>query len=251
MFPTAKVLLACLARTWVVGAAISTRGMKNLGLSFAMDPGLSAIYGEGETLRLARLRYAQHYNTHPFWTPLLVGIFLGMEKKISRGLLTVELYESVRGTTIYTLSAIGDSFFGGSVLVLWSLTTACLFLSDHGTAAVVLGLSCFAALAVFKAVTFWLGFKEGLNVLHRLGRWNLINWGRRFKLVNAALLVAVWILAWPGPIVWYEWTGAGVLFTAASALVLSTGLSREIVVATALAVYLGLPWLKTFVLALF
>lgn len=251
VFPTARVLLSCLLRTWIVGAGISTRGMQNLGLAYAMEPGLKALYGGGERLREARMRYAQHYNTHPFWTPLLVGVFLGMEKKIAKGILTADLYENVRGTTVYTLSAIGDSFFGGSVLVLWSLTMACLFLSGHGTAAVVVGVCCFAALMLFKAGTFWFGFREGLNVLHRLGRWNLINWGRRFKLVNAALLVAVWVLAWPGPLVWYEWTGTGVFFALAAALVLSMGLSREILVATALALYLGLPWLKKFVWSLF
>jgi len=251
VFPTARILLACLLRTWLVGAGINTRGMQNLGLAYAMDPGLKALYGGGERLRLARKRYAKHYNTHPFWTPLLVGIFLGMEKKISQGILTVELYESVRDTTIYTLSAIGDSFFGGSILVLWSLTTACLFLSGNASAAVVLGLVCFAGLIVFKCGTFWLGFREGLNVLHRLGRWNLINWGQRFKLVNAALLVAVWVLAWPGSIVWYEWLPVAFLFGGAAALVSSSGLSREILMAGVLAVYLGLPWLKKLVGSLF
>ncbi|BBD08858.1 PTS system mannose/fructose/sorbose family transporter subunit IID [Desulfovibrio ferrophilus] len=251
VFPTARILFMCLMRTWLVGAGISTRGMQNLGLAYAMDPGLMAIYGGGERLRQARQRYAQHYNTHPFWTPLLVGVFLGMEKKISKGILTVDLYESVRGTTIYTLSAIGDSFFGGSVLVLWSLTTACLFLSGHGFAAIVLGVTCFAALVLFKCWTFWFGFREGLNILHRLGRWNLINWGQRFKLLNAGLLVAVWVLAWPGPIVWYEWIPAVILFGSAAALILSTGLSREILMAGALAVYLGLPWLKQLVWSLF
>lgn len=251
VFPTARVLMACLARTWVVGAGISLRGMQNLGLAFAMDPGLKALYGEGPRLREARARYALHYNTHFFWTPLLVGIFLGMEKKISRGLLTPEMFENVRGTTVYTLSAIGDSFFGGSVLVLWSLASACLFLAGQGTAAVGLGAACLAALALFKAATFWFGFKEGLTFLRRLGRWNLINWGRRCKVLNAALLVLLWTLAWPGPVIWYEWLPTVFLMGGAAVLVLSSGLSREILAAVALAVYLGLPWLKDFVAQLF
>lgn len=251
VFPNARVLMACLARTWLVGAGISTRGMQNLGLAFAIDPGLRAIYGGGERLRQARLRYAVHYNTHPFWTPLLVGIFLGMEKKIAKGLLTPELFENVRGTTIYTLSAIGDSFFGGSVLVLWSLCTACLFLAGRGTAALALGAFCLAGLMLFKAATFWCGFREGLGFLQRLGRWDLINWGQRFKLVNAALLVLLWALAWPGDIIWYHWLLAGLLYGGAAAAVSTTGVSREVLLAVCLAVYLGLPWLKNLVAHLF
>ncbi|WP_461208410.1 PTS system mannose/fructose/sorbose family transporter subunit IID [Desulfocurvus sp. DL9XJH121] len=251
VFPTARVLLTCLARTWLVGVGWSRRGMQNLGLAFAMEPGLVAIYGPGERLREARARYAGHYNTHLFWTPLLVGIFLGMEKKISRGILTPEMFENVRGTTVYTLSAIGDSFFGGSVLVLWSLATACLVLAGQGPLAVGLGAACVAALVFFKVATFWFGFREGLNFLHRLGRWNLINWGRRFKYVNAILLVILWVLAWPVEVVWYEWLAMTSLLAGAAVVVFSLGLSREILAAMMLALYLALPWLKRWIAGLF
>ncbi len=242
-FPSARVLLRCLLRTWLVGAGFNTRGMQNVGLAYAMDPGLRELYPDPEALRLARKRYAVHYNTHQFWTPLLVGIFLGMERKIAKGLFPVEMLENVRSTTVYTLSAIGDSFFGGSVLVLWSLTTACLFVAGHGSLAVVLGVALFEALVLFKALTFWFGFREGLNFLHRLSRWNLINWGRRFKLLNAALVVLFWALAWPGDIIWYTWLPTTLGFGALAMTINATGASREILAALLVAVYLGLPWI--------
>ena len=115
----------------------------------------------------------------------------------------------------------------------------------HRTAA------CLAALLVFKTATFWFGFREGLAFLHRLGRWDLINWGQRCKLLNAVLMVVLWTLAWPGPIVWYEWIPATLLFGGAAVVISSSGLSREILLAVALAVYLGLPWLKNFAKQLF
>lgn len=243
--------MKCLLRTWLVGAGFNTRGMQNIGLAYAIDPGLVALYDDPEELRLARRRYAVHYNTHPFWTPLLVGIFLGMESKIARGLYPPDMLESVRSTTIYTLSAIGDSFFGGSVLVLWSLVTACLVVSGHGGFAVALGAAMFTALVLFKGATFLFGFREGLNVLHRLGRWNLINWGQRFKLVNAVLVVLFWALAWPGEIVWYLWLPAAFALGATGAVLLASGVSREIVAALAVSAYLGLPWIKRLVAGLF
>lgn len=245
-FPTARTLFKCLRRTWLVGAGFNTRGMQNIGLSYAMDPGLVEMYRDPEALRKARKRYAEHYNTHPFWTPLLVGIFLGMERKISKGIFPPDLFENVRSTTIYTLSAIGDSFFGGSVLVLWSLVTACLVVSGHGVAAVVLGAALLSALTLFKALTFWFGFREGLNFLHRLGRWNLINWGQRFKLVNAALIVAFWALAWPGEVIWYLWLPAAFCFGVVAVTISATGISREIVAAMLVAGYLGMAWLQRF-----
>lgn len=242
-FPSARVLLRCLLRTWLVGAGFNTRGMQNIGLAYAIDPGLVQLYRDPEALRQARVRYATHYNTHPFWTPLLVGIFLGMERKIAKGLFPADMLDSVRSTTVYTLSAIGDSLFGGSVLVLWSLSCACLVVAGHGSLAVALGALLFQGLLVFKALTFWLGFCEGLTFLHRLGRWNLINWSQRIKLFNAVLLVAFWALAWPGNIAWFLWLPTGFAFGAVGMILSATGISREILAALAVAAYLGLPWL--------
>ncbi|MCK9240293.1 PTS system mannose/fructose/sorbose family transporter subunit IID [Desulfocurvus sp.] len=242
-FPSARVLLRCLLRTWLVGAGFNTRGMQNIGLAYAIDPGLVQLYRDPEALRQARVRYATHYNTHPFWTPLLVGIFLGMERKIAKGLFPPEMLENVRATTVYTLSAIGDSLFGGSVLVFWSLSCACLVAAGQGSLAVALGALLFQGLVVFKALTFWMGFCEGLTFLHRLGRWNLINWSQRVKLFNAVLLVAFWALAWPADLAWFLWLPTGFAFAAVGMILTATGLSREILAVLAVAAYLGLPWL--------
>ncbi len=241
MFPTAHVLWSCFWRTWFVGAVFNTRGMQNVGLAYAMDPGLRAIYTDPEDLRNARKRYVRHYNTHPFWTPLLVGIFLGIEKKISHGTFPAEVLEKVRSTTIYTLSAIGDSFFGGSVLVTWSLTTVCLYMAGMTGLATAWVLSAWLALLVFKAVTFWYGFKEGLTVLQRLSRWDLINMGQRLKIVNGALLSALIVLAWPGQLVWHQWMIACLGLGGMAALLRTVGLSREILAALLVAGYFLYP----------
>ena len=191
------VLLRCFLRCYLVGAAFNTRGMQNVGLAFAVDPGLVAVHGHGPELRQARKRHVGHYNTHPFWTPLIVGVFLSTERKIARDLFPVQVMENVRGTMVYTLSAIGDSFFGGSVLVCWSLTTACLLVMGMPNLALGLGAACFTGLQCFKAVTLWYGFREGFTVLQRLKRWRLIDWGQRVKMINGALLAFLWYLVWP------------------------------------------------------
>lgn len=205
MSPGIKVLLACFLRTYLVGANFNTRGMQNIGLSFAIDPGLKALYPEGRPLRRARKRYLQHYNTHPFWTPLLVGFFLFLERKITRGLLPEKSVTDVKTTTVYTLSAIGDSFFGGAILVFWSLTTILLLLQGNVTWALVWTALWFLSLQLFKLYTFFRGVRDGLLFLQRLRHWNLINWGQRIKVANGFLIAVLWIEIFPlsDPVYWF------------------------------------------------
>ena len=204
-----RILLRIFLRTYMVGATFNTKGMQNVGLAYVMDPGLRALYGgDPRALKRARGRYLKHYNTHPFWTPLLVGIFLSMEKKIALGMLPPDILPKLRSTTVYTLSALGDSFFGGSFLVLWSLVGVNLAAAGCvGTLAAWICL-CLCALQLFKMYTFGRGYAQGLSFLQRLKSWNLINWGQRLKLVNSVLAAlfllqtapaeGLWTLAWGG-----------------------------------------------------
>ncbi len=205
----ARVLLRVFLRTYLVGSAFNTKGMQNVGLSFIMEPALHSLYGNDlSALRKARSRYLKHYNTHPFWTPLLVGIFLSMEKKIAAGLLPPDLLSKLRSTTVYTLSGLGDSFFGGSFLVLWSLVGMNLAVREHAALLGAWMVSCLIVLQIFKAYTFGRGYAQGLAFLQRLKSWNLIDWGTRIKLANGVLLalfalailpdVGTWRLAWAG-----------------------------------------------------
>lgn len=230
-------------RTYLVMASYNTRGLQNIGLIYAMEPGLAAIYGPTRELVAARKRYLKHYNTHPFWTPLLVGLFLTLEYDIARGLFPAEAFGKLKTTVVYTLSAIGDAFFGGSLLAFWGLTVSCLVLAGHPEVALWLGLVLFLALQAFKLATFVLGFRRGFKVLKLVKRLDLVNWGWRLKYVNSFLLVAFWMLAWPEPFVLWQWLAlAGTLGLCAS-VVARLGLSRESVVALGLIGYMGLPWL--------
>jgi len=184
-------LLRCFLRTYLVGANFNPRGLQNMGLAYAMDPGLRALYENGRMLRRARKRYLHHYNTHPWWTPLLVGCFLHLEQRLEAGGLTPQNIISIRQTVTYTLSAIGDSFFGGSLLVGWALG-AVVFLMQGMYAAAVLWLAgSLILLQVFKIWLFWVGVSQGMGFLQRLKRWNLINWGRRVKIGNALLALGI------------------------------------------------------------
>ncbi|QJB58412.1 PTS system mannose/fructose/sorbose family transporter subunit IID [Pseudodesulfovibrio sp. zrk46] len=199
-------------RCYLAGAGFNTRGLQNIGLVFAMQPGLKAIHTDPKELKAAQKRYVRHYQSHPFWMPCMVGILLNVESAIAAGRFPAKMLTKVKDTTSYTLSALGDSVFAGSMLIFWALMTICLLLSGWDTAALLFGLSIFTALQVFRLYSFICGVRQGFKFLERLKRWDLINWGRRVKYLNAALLVWLWTLIWPRPYDWWEWLiGVGAL----------------------------------------
>lgn len=192
-------------RCYMAGAGFNTRGMQNIGLTFAMQPGLTAIHNDPADLKAAQKRYVSHYQSHPFWLPCLVGIYLNVESSIAAKRFPAKMFSKVKDTTAYTLSAIGDSVFAGSLLIFWALLTICLLLSGYQIAPIVLGLSLFLGLQAFRVYTFICGVRYGFKFLERLKKWDLINWGRRFKILNAGLLLWLWTLIWPRPYAWWEW----------------------------------------------
>ena len=225
-----KTLSRCFWRTYLIGSAFNTRGLQNIGLIYALDPGLRVLYSDEKKLIKARKRYLKLYNSHPFWAPLLVGIFLFLEQKIARGLVPANMLPKLKSTMVYTLSAIGDSFFGGSLLITWSLSTILLLFCGLNRLAVFWMVLWFIGLQLFKVYTFYKGFSEGLAFLNRLKNWDLINLGSVFKTVNAFLLLVIWYLIWPEPISWLQFCSL-VLSIGILALIFSKFLcSREVLV---------------------
>ena len=202
---TARTLMRCFGRTYFVGTRFNTRGMQNIGLAYAIEPGLRQIHANEEELVQARSRYIAHYNTHPFWTPFLAGFFLFLEREAAKGVIQVKSLEQVKTTTVYTLSAVGDSFFSGAVLVFWSLSTSALLLLGKPLSAFALAVCWIGALQLFKGYLFLEGYRNGLSFLQRLKRWDLINWGQRIKVLNGLLIIALWVALLPGvsPAAWF------------------------------------------------
>lgn len=184
-------------RTYFVGAAYNMRGLQNVGFMLAMDPGLKTIHRQEEALRKARGRYVRYFNCHPFFTPLAAGMFLHAENEIANGRMPPETFVSIKDTTTNTLSAIGDSVVGGTVMPTWALFTAFLVIAGQYGVALAFGLCALLALQAFKLATFAIGVRYGLMTLFRLRKWDLINWGDKLKLCNAVLLLLTFALCMP------------------------------------------------------
>lgn len=225
-----KVLLACLLRGYFIVAAYNNAGLQNISFLYAIDPALTFLHGQGPGLQAARLRYARRYNCHPFFTPMFMGMLLRLEAAIAAGRLEVQALGSLTDTTANSLSAIGDSFFNGSLLVLWALASSCLLLAGLPMAAVSFTVSGFALLQILKAAGFIAGFRKGLHLLMFLRRMELIDWAEKLKAVNAVLLALFLWLALPGAEArTTDWLGAGLYLLAAGWLVGKMHKSRIIV----------------------
>lgn len=198
-----RTLLSIFLRTYFVGATFNTKGMQNVGFYQAMDPGLRVLFGHDPlALKRARARYLRHFNTHSFWTPLLAGIFLSMEEKIAAGLMPANVLSKLRLTTVYTLSAVGDSFFSGSFLIFWSLVAVNLATMGNLWPLVLWMILSLAALQGFKLYTFARGYAQGLSFLQQLKSWDLINWGQRIKMANGVLLALFFVRIAPQGVLW-------------------------------------------------
>lgn len=237
--PGAKTLLACFLRSYMVGAAYNPRGLQNIGFMYALEPVLATIYGPGPALAAARTRYVNSYNCHPFFTPMLLGVFAHMETLIARGALDKGVLENIKDATANSLSAIGDSFFNGTMLSTWALSCACFILAGMPGIAVTMTATGFVLLQLFKAGGFVLGLKKGMAVLFFLRRLDLINQGDIFKCVNAVLLVLFLWLAAPAAGV-PAFAAIGVYLLLAAWLVGRRHLARVVVALALLALIVGL-----------
>ena len=192
-----RLYFRCFLRSYLVGAAYNPQGLQNTGFFYALDPALRALYKDGAALREARLRHARYYNCHPFFTPMFLGVMLRMERTIAAGQLDPAILMSLKDTTANTLSAIGDSFFNGSLLGAWALGSACLVLAGHPLWAAALAVFLLVSLQAWKLITFIMGVRKGMAVLALLKRLDLATWSVRVKYANAALLSGFLWLALP------------------------------------------------------
>lgn len=239
-----KAFLKCFLRTYLIGASMNPRGLMSVGLLYAMQPGLWAIHTDPKAREQSLKRYARHFSSHPFWVPCLVGIFLATEADIAQRRLPPDALEKVKTTTSYTLSAIGDSVFAGSLLIFWALLTSCLLLAGHRVLPLGMGVLFFLGLQIFRVYTFLGGLRRGFSFLGALKRWDLINWGRRIKFMNAALLLWLWAMLFPkgDAAVWFWGIGALGL---AGALTIRPLLPRWVVAGIVFATLLAVPWLMS------
>jgi PTS system mannose-specific IID component len=177
------------------------QGLQSIGFLYALMPGLRDLYRNDRDFAAGCARYSRRFNCNAFWAPFLVGSFLHLECRLSSGeSFNRDFMDPLIETTLNTLSAIGDSFFSGSLLVSFILSLSCLALLQETSALAVLLLLWLLLSLLFKVVLFYIGLSRGLTVLSRITGMALVNKGDYLKVLNAVLLAAFLALAlWPAP----------------------------------------------------
>lgn len=186
-----KATRRCLLRSGMLNAAYNTRGLQSMGFLYAVMPALREIYPDDEAFAESCSRYSGYFNCNVVWAPFLCGAFIHTERQIAAGSAAAGMVEILKETTLNSLSAVGDSFFSGSLMVSLMLILSCLVLLGSPHAAGVLLPLWLLAVIFLKVVTFYFGLARGFTLLRVIRRLNLINKGDYLKLFNSILLTAL------------------------------------------------------------
>lgn len=183
-----QTLANCFLRSSFLLAGMNTKGMQNIGFSAAIDPALRDLYPSYEELQEARLRYAPHFNCHPFLTPYILGVFIHSEKNLIAGKLPPATYNAIRNTYTYTLSVIGDNLLSGGIYITCSLLLCIIMLAGNITLALAFFICSLLVFHALKFTFFVVGLRHGLNSMQWLEHLQPITLAEKCKFVNAFLL---------------------------------------------------------------
>ncbi len=186
-----RVILFCFLRSISIGAVASARGQQNLGFLHALEPALAYLYKNKDALASARKRHMGYVLTHPHMAPLLVGVLLNLEALTARGGFTAEAMGNLKETMATTLSAVGDSFFSGSLIPFWAISSGLAIMYDRPGWGLAFTVLLLLAIMAFRVGTFFLGLRQGLLALRFVRYIDLINWGDRLKVINGFMLAAL------------------------------------------------------------
>lgn len=182
-------------RSSMLNAVYNSRGLQSLGFLYAIMPGLRDLYPDDGDFAKSCARYSEHFNCHVFWGPFLCGAFLHTEQQISSGVVSEDFVSMLKDTTLNSLSAVGDSFISGSLVVALMLLLSCLVVLNSFHALWIFLLVWLLLALLLKVLGFYLGLARGFALLRQIRQLNLINKGDNLKILNGIMLAAFLAIA--------------------------------------------------------
>jgi PTS system mannose-specific IID component len=184
------------ARSLWLQASWSFEGMQSLGFAYAMEPALDRLRRAGAGAGEPRNRHLEFFNTHPYLASAILGCVVRLEEEGR-----AEAAQRVKGLLMGPCGALGDSLYWGGLKPLFMLVAVAAALRG-ALWAPWLFLGSFAVANLGGRLLFFFeGYREGLGIVEKLGRMNLLNWSRRIKAVCAVtlgLVVTGAAATWPG-----------------------------------------------------
>jgi PTS system mannose-specific IID component len=180
-----KILLQTFFRSFLLQASWSFQGLQSLGLLFVLLPALQRL-NPGDELQNACARYLEQFNTHPYMASPIIGMCLALEERPDKecGVSSQELKEM----TMFPYAAIGDSLFWGGLKPLAAVISLFLAVKGWLWAPVVFLVLFNIPHLVCRLGWFWQGYRNGLEMLQNVQKWQLPDLAIRLKEATIVLL---------------------------------------------------------------
>lgn len=168
--------------------SINYERMQSFSFTYAILPILKKFYKD-EDLTDAMKRHLQFFNTNVLFASLIMGVTISLEERRMKGDdITDEMINSIKSGLMGPGAGIGDALFWGTLVPLIGGLTASMAMTGNIFAPIlhqILRIGIFVGILVF-GVRF--GYKEGLNVLDKVGKAGLEKLTNNSKLLAATVI---------------------------------------------------------------
>ena len=120
-------------RSFTSMGSFNYKGYNNIGYVYTIIPALEKIYGDDkEGLNESLARNCEFFNSHPYFTNLIMGISLALEeKKAKEGSIDGAAITATKTSLMGPLAGIGDSVFQGTFRIIFSALGASLAMEGN------------------------------------------------------------------------------------------------------------------------
>lgn len=170
---SSKLLFQVAFRSFFLQASWNFRGMMSMGFLYAIRPALDQIHPLGPERQAAYLRHLEYFNTNPYLSPIVMGVTLFLEEKLSRGEITEEVIHDTKEGLMTACAGVGDGFFWDSWRPFVAAVSLVLAYGQYLlTPLIFLALYNIPHLFFRFRGIFW-GYRLGTDVIRLLRRFQI------------------------------------------------------------------------------
>ncbi|RMF96248.1 MAG: hypothetical protein D6734_04005 [Candidatus Schekmanbacteria bacterium] len=184
-------LIGIALRSFFVQACWNFNKMQGLGFLFMIRGTLSKIYKDKELFTKSLLKYADFFNTNPYFAPAIAGAVMKYEEELAIQGTSSFNPEAIKASLMGPFGAIGDSLFWSTLRPVISAVAIFAALANISYAPIIfLGVYGIISI-VFRFYATFIGYKYGKDIINKISRLNLYTLINRLKNIMALILGAV------------------------------------------------------------
>lgn len=194
--PGAVALLRCALRSLVLQSSWNFERLQGLGALYVLAPALRVLY-QGERRKEAFQRHLGYYNSHPYLGTAILGAAIALESRPTSGTSQQDVSAvDFSAMMMAPFAAMGDALFWGAIRPLAAVLA--LFFAVRGSfwAVGVFLLVYNLPHFLFRFGGFYLGWKQGVEIIETVQRWRLPDLAIRLKeavIILLGGLCASWV----------------------------------------------------------